>query len=250
MSRTMARKYNFADFTFRNYRRLLDIAGRNHKFRTYTDFKKEENFVLWRHDIDFSMHSTRSMARIEAEKGIRATYFLLPHSEFYNLLEKEIFDIVKEIIGLGHEIGLHFDSHFYSITSENEIGRHLKKEKDFLEGLISKKIEVFSFHNTEPFTMNCKKWKYAGLVNTYAEYFQDNVKYCSESNGYWRHKRLEDILTDPGWRRLQVLTHPGWWQAKPMPPFKRVLRCIDGRAKKTLKTYLTCLAESGRKDIR
>ena len=32
------------------------------------------------------------------------------------------------------------------------------------------------------------------MINTYAKYFKENVEYCSDSNGYWRYKRLEDFL--------------------------------------------------------
>jgi len=37
--------------------------------------------------------------------------------------------------------------------------------------------------------------------------------------------------------RLQVLTHPAWWQDEPMSPMARVNRCIDGRAEKTRRKY-------------
>ena len=31
------------------------------------------------------------------------------------------------------------------------------------------------------------------MINVYAKYFIENVEYCSDSDGYWRHKRLEDF---------------------------------------------------------
>jgi len=112
-------KYNFSDFTFSEYENLIDLAKKNYVFRGFDNFNKSENFVLWRHDIDFSMTSALELAKIDSKNGICSTFFLLPHSEFYNLLEKESQIIAKQILALGHQIGLHFDSHYYSVDSEN-----------------------------------------------------------------------------------------------------------------------------------
>ena len=69
--------------------------------------------VLWRHDVDVSMHRAARLAEIEAERGVVATYFVNPRSVFYNLLEPEIEVLLRRIRSLGHEIGLHFDAGAY-----------------------------------------------------------------------------------------------------------------------------------------
>jgi hypothetical protein len=66
-----------------------------------------------RHDVDFSVHRSYALAKIEAEEGVHSTYFLWPHCKYYNLFEEEIVEIVDKIIELGHDIGLHFDYDFY-----------------------------------------------------------------------------------------------------------------------------------------
>jgi hypothetical protein len=43
------------------------------------------------------------------------------------------------------------------------------------------------------------------------DYFRQEVGYCSDSNGYWRVRRLEDVLREAKDERLQVLTHAEWW---------------------------------------
>ena len=43
------------------------------------------------------------------------------------------------------------------------------------------------------------------MINVYAKYFIENVEYCSDSDGYWRHKRLEDFLC-ADYDKIQVLT--------------------------------------------
>lgn len=241
--------YHFADFTRDNYRHLLQLAQQSYAFRSYTNFNPQERFVLWRHDVDFSPHGARRLAKIEAEEGIVTTFFFHLHSEFYNLLEQEISDCVRYIIAMGHSIGLHFDTHYYKIQHVEELEQVLQFEKGLLEEIFKQEIRVFSFHNTTPFTMSCQQWQYAGMINTYAEYFQTQVGYCSDSNGYWRFRRLQDVLEMAEDERLQVLTHPAWWIPEPMSPRARVTRCIEGRAIRQHEWYDKLLAHLGRENV-
>jgi hypothetical protein len=242
-------KYNFEDFTTGNYKRLLAIAKERYVFKNFTDYKDANEFIIWRHDVDFSMHRALKIAEIEAESGIRATYYILMHSEFYNLFEKEISDLVKKIIGLGHDIGLHFDSHYYDIKNETELESKLTFEKEILEQVFGITIKSFSFHITNDFIAKCNKPAYAGLINAFSEEFQKNISYCSDSNGYWRYQRLEDFLLKPPGKKLQVLTHPELWQDEVMSPKQRVYRCVDLRAEKTKNWYTDVLKANGRENI-
>ena len=88
-------KYHFSDFTFGNYRSLLEMANQNFIFRTFTDFNKNERFILWRHDIDFSVHTAFKLAEIENELGITSTYFIHLHNEFYHFWEREVFHKIQ-----------------------------------------------------------------------------------------------------------------------------------------------------------
>jgi hypothetical protein len=246
---TNAERYHFADFTRSNYRRLLHLAREQYVFRTFTDYQPDERFVLWRHDVDLSMHAALKLAEIEAEENITATYFLHLHSEFYNLFEKEVFDCVKAVAAFGHALGLHFDTHFSAVSDESELEKQLVVERRFVEDLLGMPLVALSFHIASPFTQACRSHSYAGLVNANGEYLQSHVGYCSDSNGYWRFKRLEDVLRQADLPRLQVLTHPGLWQETVMPPRQRVLRCIEGRARKTRDWYDGILRDNQRENI-
>jgi hypothetical protein len=63
------------------------------------------------------------LAKLEHEVGISATYFVNPHSEFYNLAEPGQYQIVKELLSIGYDLGLHFDAAFYGVESEAELDR-------------------------------------------------------------------------------------------------------------------------------
>jgi hypothetical protein len=244
-----AEKYHYHDFTRANYRRLLRLARANYVPATYATADLNGRFLLWRHDVDMSIHAAEKLARIEAEEGIAATYFLLVHSHYYNLFEREQRDRVRGILALGHHLGLHFELEFHNITDVAGLEAALTLERRWLADLFDADIQAFSFHDPGEFAFTCRDYRYAGMVNCSAAPFQTTVGYCSDSNGYWRHRRLEDVLTEATDKRLQVLTHPEWWLDEPMSPRRRVHHCIDGRADFLKRRYDTILCANNRLNI-
>lgn len=234
------------DFTLNSYRELLILAKSTHKFCLYDNFSKDENFILWRHDVDFSMHDALKLSEIEKQEGVQATYFVNMHSEFYNLFEKEIADLVHSILKNNHTLGLHFDCHYYGNLTEKELVDRLKTEKSIISDHFGTDVNVFSFHNPTDQILVFDDFQYAGMINTYARYFRNEVVYTSDSNGYWRHDPIRKVLEDNSQAPIQVLTHPAWWQETEMTPKEKIWKCIDGRAKNTKMTYRDFLKSFGR----
>lgn len=138
---------------------------------------------------------------------------------------------------MGHDIGLHFDAAFHNPSDEVQLGDQIRTEAALLESLFDCKPSAFSFHNPTATHLSFEKEEYGSLLNCYSHRLKVEVPYCSDSNGYWRFRRLKDVLnqaTDPC---LQVLTHPGWWQETVMPPRQRIFRSVYGRAAATLQDY-------------
>jgi len=241
---------DFPDFTRAEYRSLLRLARRTWKFRGFTDFNASERFILWRHDVDFSLQSAVNLGQIEADEGVRSTFFFHLHNEFYNLLEPGTTRLARKIAVQGHRVGLHFDSHYHQIENEEHLDEAIEWEAGILRRIVGDTIDAFSFHNTSAFTMSCRRWTYGGLINTYAKYFQDDVGYISDSNGYWRYRNLREVVEAATDERLQVLTHPGWWQDQSMAPREKVWRCITGRAASTIRGYDRLLAIANRENMR
>lgn len=245
--------YYFEDFTEENYRRLLHMAKGINKFRDYQEAYNAEGGIIWRHDIDYSVHRAYSLAKIEAEEGIKANYFVHFHSELYNVLEIDIIEKIREISKMGHNVGVHFEPGFYgiNITDKEELEAKLTFEKELLEKLLEKKVNAFSFHNPEV----GGEWylysdlRVAGCFNAYSDYYRGNFEYCSDSNGYWRYKRLEDVLTNPSNKNLHILLHPCWWQAEGMAPYSRIKRCVYGRAERNIQNYCSLLSQMGRENV-
>jgi peptidoglycan/xylan/chitin deacetylase (PgdA/CDA1 family) len=238
-----------ADFTVDSYRDLLATAKLSYVFASYSAIPWGERFVLWRHDCDYSLNRAHALACVEAEEGVRATYFLNPHCEFYNLFEKSQYRLVREIIEMGHEIGLHFDAAFHDVSDEVALGQLVASEAELLDGLYGVKPSVFSFHNPFAAHLSYEAESYGGLINSYSRRFKTEVPYCSDSNGYWRFRRLHNVLADATDSCLQVLTHPGWWQKTAMSPRQRIFRSVYGRAKATMGLYEAGLDAHGRQNI-
>lgn len=249
----MQKNYHFEDFTEENYRNLLRLCKKNYRFILFDEHYAEGKNVLWRHDVDLSVHRARRLAQIENEENVHSTYFIHLHNEFYNALEKETAACIFEIIECGHQIGLHFDPNFYSLDTAlgNEgLLPFLELEKNILEKIFHREITAFSFHNPDVGGwLQVDSERISGMINTYSEAIKSKYDYCSDSNGYWRFRRLENILQDASSPCLQVLTHPGWWTPEVMSPRQRVSRVIDGRAMKQHKFYDTLLLNMGRENI-
>ncbi|HCT86494.1 MAG: hypothetical protein A2X11_09260 [Bacteroidetes bacterium GWE2_42_24] len=243
-------RYRFNDFTLINYRRLLSLALKNYSFSLFSTRKiYNSNTLLLRHDVEFSVPIALEMARIEHNLGIRATYFIQLHGDFYNSLEGKTFKQIKEIESLGHQLALHFDAHFWEITQEDRLEFFLIKDKETFEKYFMTEPKVFSFHNNNAFTLSCFKETYAGMINVYSSLFTNVFGYCADSTGYWRYEVLEERLKEAKDKVLQVLIHDGMWGDEVLPPRRRVYKVIDDHASFMKNSYDETLRRFGAKNI-
>ena len=230
-------KYRFDDFTFENYRKLIQLAkAKGFQFIFHKDvFVPERKDVIWRHDVEFEPDYALRMAQIEYEEGIKATYFFQLHSPYYNVLDPHYRKVFHDIKILGHCVGLHFDSAYWGITSEDQLNDYIVLDKEYLEKNMDVEIDTFSFHNTTPFTQSCLEYRYGGLINVYATFFKEHYNYCGDSLGYWRFDRLEDVLNDENVKHLQVLTHDANWCDEVLSPRNRFAKVMTERAERLIK---------------
>jgi hypothetical protein len=237
-----------ADFTVTAYREMLGlVVDRGYLFATYQRPPSPPH-VLWRHDIDLSVHRARHLAEIEAEHAVHATYFVNPHSSFYNALEPEILRLLRGIRALGHDIGLHFDAEAYPQENWTRecLETKLRFERTLLGEALACPIEAFSFHNPEVGNLLAfDEDRIAGMANAYSARLRRDYVYASDSSGHWRFKSIPEIIRE-GHPRMHLLTHPGWWTPEPLTAYERVERCVIGRACKVLQSNDELLARLGR----
>ncbi|WP_336035073.1 hypothetical protein [Halobacterium yunchengense] len=95
-------------FTMDAYGDLLDaLADAGYAFLTVRDYLARdglpERFVVLRHDVDRKPGNADRMAALEADRGVRATYYY----------RTSTFDAerVRRLEGLGHEVGYHYEDY-------------------------------------------------------------------------------------------------------------------------------------------
>lgn len=250
VNKVTRKKYRFDDFTLENYKKLLKIAKENYMFVPFSiNSITNPKEIFLRHDIEFSINIALEMAKIESALGIQATYLLQVHGDFYNALERRTINTIDEIIGLGHIVGLHFDSHYWGCIDEKDLEKCMKIDKKTLETYLGININVFSFHNTNEFILSCDDEQYAGMINPYSKFFKEKVGYCSDSTGIWRYEILEERLLLAEDVKLQILIHDGMWSKVVLPPRQRIYNIIDDHATYMKNSYDLTLKQFKAKNI-
>lgn len=100
------------DFTLAAYSELLEaILTSGYQVLTVASYfsGKEKGGVrsgpilILRHDAEWNPHRALDVAKIEAVKGIRATYYFRADTRVYDIT------IMRDIQDMGHEVGYHFN---------------------------------------------------------------------------------------------------------------------------------------------
>ncbi len=209
-------------WTYEHYRSCIAKA-REHgyallPFKEVASYPETQPLIILRHDIDRSLSRALTMARMEKELGVRATYFVRVHAPTYNVFEYNTYRALQEIRSLGHEIGLHFEAvDFGHINGEAPL-EVFQREKAVLETALN--ITVVSAaahgehsrsgpgHNRDFF--QCFTKEQVGIkYDAYDTAFTREMKYISDSSGIWREGCMCNHIGK--YPRLQILVHPCWW---------------------------------------
>lgn len=241
----------FEDFTEATYRDVVAYARQRFAFEPFGATPAHPH-VLWRHDVDLSVHRALALARIEADAGVSSTWFYWLRSPFYSLLDRGTGERARAILGLGHWLGLHFDPSAHpDVDDADDLEQHIDYERGLLEDWLERPVCAVSLHNPDVRQVaGMRDERLAGLPNAYGSALESTYEYVSDSNGYWRHRRLPDVLADPEITRLHVLTHPEWWTPEALSPRERVIRSVEGRGRRVLSDYDALLACHERINVR
>ncbi len=181
----------------------------------YFDNKCEDRCVLLRHDIDKSPEKALDLARIENDLGIRATYFVRIHSNYYNPCGYEAYDNLQQIVKLRHHLSLHSEAFdFGRIFGLNPV-IVFKKEVEIVRSLFGLDCNCYAPHRThnssnfeerEDFHKELSRLGYRSIYEIVAD---PKWKYLSDSSGIWIEGCFCEHLGK--WEKLLLLIHPVWW---------------------------------------
>ncbi|HEX2081164.1 MAG TPA: hypothetical protein VHG08_25905 [Longimicrobium sp.] len=207
------------DFTYGYYRRLLERVKAEfavhpvHEAPGLLDAAAAgRKLCLLRHDVDVSPGPALRMGMVEAEAGVRATYYFLTRSPLYDVGGADARAVMRELRALGHEVGLHHDGHGGAAPAEQAAPvppeEEVAAECARLEDALGEPVRSLSFHRPMPGWVRGPLWM-AGRVNAYAAALMG--WYLSDSAGRWREGDPLRSLEAPRGPVLQLLTHPVWW---------------------------------------
>lgn len=216
------------EFTYSWYREFLNaIREAGYEFRRFPEGADAGTAYL-RHDVDLSVADAVTMARLEAEHDVEATYCVLLTSGLYNPLERECREQIREIEALGHEVALHFSTHEYwdAEPDDDDLRARVDEERAVLGTVAAETPEVVSFHVPPEWTLNRS---FEGFRNTYAPEYFTGMDYVADSGQRWRE--APPNVSELG-DSVQILTHPGLWGAADSGFEDRVERAVAGACRR------------------
>lgn len=219
------------EFSYAEYRRILELAtarNRNLRFRDLPADGDSGRYFILRHDVDFSPATALRMAEFEAALGVRATYFLLFSSSFYNLFSEECCRIPRRLTELGHEVGLHYDLACYDLMSRDRPPLEvLVNEANALSQLCAEPVRSIAMHNPSVYGADVFQ-QVERFINAYDPRYTREIAYFSDSCGAWRDEAAAVFQGGEMPPRLQLLIHPIFWDERPGDRWAR----MDGLVEK------------------
>lgn len=207
-------------FTHARYRALLHCGlTSGYRFVDFVDLRAQhlaaEKLCALRHDCDNDLVAAARLAEIEAEEGVCSTYFVMLRSALYNLLAPTNRALVRQIVGFGHRLGLHFDQSVVPDRRNESIVALVDEERRIVSAEFEQPVSVVSFH--QPGQMILDNQIKLNCLNTYDRDDMAGVHYTSDSNLVFRGGEPERIFTEGAHDKVQILFHPEWWTEDPMP---------------------------------
>lgn len=223
-------------FTLAEYRDLVRLAKSRFTFCDFETFDGLDR-IIWRHDLEYSLHQADTLAQIDAEEGIPSVVFIQLRSPFYNAFSSYAKSLFADWHAKGLTLGVHFDWEFFADDLEH-IERHVRSEKEKLEELTGAEIRSFSYHNPNERILAYGSHM-AGMVNAYHPSFYKvpGVRYISDSNGRYRKENLRAVLNDTSIRRLQVNLHDTWWCEDRVTQIEKLENAFRADAEWKIKFY-------------
>ena len=182
---------------FKEFLREINKLGKTQLFKNW----KGDKVFLLRHDVDFDIYLAYKLAQIEKEENVVSTYFILPTCESYNVLSQKNRIFLREMIEMGHEIGLHFDPSLYNENLESA----LEKEIEILSFAIQEEVKSISLHNP---SIHGQYPMFDGYINAYDPIMFSDENYISDSRFLFRGKDPFEFLKNINKSMVQILLHP------------------------------------------
>jgi hypothetical protein len=199
-------------FTLNEYGALVgDLLSNDYISRAVEEIAQVshgDRVLFLRHDVDVHITGIDRIARVEAELGAVATYYVpltLPFNPFY----PENAAILRELVGMGHRLGLHYDLATYP-EGDSPARERLDREVAALGEITGAMPRTICMHN--PSLRGEDRFRTIdGYVHPHDPRHADGLLYVSDSCRTWRDEELLRCFGEDPPRRLLLNTHPEFW---------------------------------------
>jgi hypothetical protein len=235
-------------FTYDYYRKFLYEAAERSLVTSLKGTVGQDNFILLRHDVDFSFEYAHQLFQVEREFNITSTYFFLVTGYSYNILNSEYRKGLKEMVSAGFEIGLHFDPTVYPDLPDDELTKKCYFEKSILEEIIEEEVVSVSLHNP---SVHGNYVMFDKMLNAYDPDIFCDAQYLSDSCFSMRGKDMLDFVSQTPSKK-QVLIHPMHWHENKKTyhdVFAEHIRLVKRNIHKGFSVNRTYLAELEQKRV-
>ena len=220
------------DFAIKPYKSLIEaLKEQNYHFLTVEEYfnrfvsqspsrkidtQPTRPLAILRHDVDRKPENSLRMAKLEAELGVKATYYFRTIPKTFKP------KIIKQIFDLGHEIGYHYENLCDAEVQKKKGKRKKNKDSDFNSDLfdlaimdfernLSKLQEIvpiknIAMHGRPTSKMDSRKlwdkFDYRDYGITSEPYFDidfSNVQYITDAGRSWDNEEinLRDKVDSP-----------------------------------------------------
>lgn len=160
--------------------------------------------------MDISVKKAVDMAEREYKMGIGpAVYYILVSSEYYNPMETETKRMIKQILDMGHGIGLHYDL-TSMVQDDEERSMVILGQAQLLETAFSTKISSITAHKPsmgiKPSDILLEALGLVEMIDPHIRFV--NYKYLSDSGMNFREDPYEAIKYH---KLIHLNIHPEWW---------------------------------------
>lgn len=229
--------------SFDEYRSILHAIQATGKHCDYKTAKGKDQFIIMRHDIEFSIDRAHALSLVESEEGFHSTYFVQLTNNSYNALSRRNIAMLHDMAQRGHQIGLHY--HLNGQLDPVTVRDGVRDQLRIMSEMLGMNIDTYSFHRpvkevyyydiSIPNTINA----YSKDFFTYAENVTDDtkldVKYIADSKHRWNYG-YPDYVTLMKYPKIQILTHPFSWTPVGYDNYENFISLIDEKHTELIDT--------------
>lgn len=229
--------------SFDVYKSIIRDIKKTGKGMSYAEAIGKDEFVIMRHDIEFSIDRAYALSLIESEEDFNSTYFVQITNNSYNAFSKRSLDMLKDMADRGHTIGLHY--HLNGQLDPILVRDGVRDQLRIMSEMLGREVNTYSFHRpvkevyyyniSIPYTINAYSKEFFSFAENVDENTVLDVKYIADSKHRWNYG-YPDYETLMKYKKIQLLLHPFSWTKEGYDNLGNFMTLIDEKQDELIET--------------